>query len=80
MQSSTLETDLKIEREWRQSLQETLVKDREAKAELQQQVKELTKQQEVSVATSCMVAFAHFLIKNVFIFCYYIHIQSHHLP
>ncbi|XP_050688551.1 RUN and FYVE domain-containing protein 2-like isoform X1 [Eriocheir sinensis] len=46
VQSSTLETDLKIEREWRQSLQETLVKDREAKAELQQQVKELGKQRE----------------------------------
>ncbi|XP_045117500.1 RUN and FYVE domain-containing protein 2-like isoform X2 [Portunus trituberculatus] len=46
LQSSTLETDLKIEREWRQSLQETLVKDCEVKAELMQQIRELTKQQE----------------------------------
>lgn len=65
MQSSTLETDLKIEREWRQSLQETLVKDREAKAELQQQVKELTKQQEVTIPTFGSVVFAHFPVKNV---------------
>ncbi|KAG0718915.1 RUN and FYVE domain-containing protein 2 [Chionoecetes opilio] len=46
LQSSSLETDLKIEREWRQSLQETLVKDREIKAELQHQLKELTRQQQ----------------------------------
>lgn len=58
VQSSTLETDLKIEREWRQSLQETLVKDREAKAELQQQVKELSKQKEVSIPTCCFFIFS----------------------
>lgn len=45
--SSTIETDLKIEREWRQSLQEALVKDREVKAELQQQIADLLKQQNV---------------------------------
>lgn len=56
VQSSTLETDLKIEREWRQSLQETLVKDRETKAELQQQVKELSKQKEVNIH----IFFQHF--------------------
>ncbi|XP_045623479.1 RUN and FYVE domain-containing protein 2 isoform X3 [Procambarus clarkii] len=44
--SSTLETNLKIEREWRQSLQEALIKDRELKAELQQEVAQLAKQQE----------------------------------
>ncbi|XP_069952168.1 RUN and FYVE domain-containing protein 2 isoform X4 [Cherax quadricarinatus] len=44
--SSTIETDLKIEREWRQSLQEALVKDREINAECQQKIAELRKQQE----------------------------------
>ncbi|KAK3857662.1 hypothetical protein Pcinc_036102 [Petrolisthes cinctipes] len=44
--SSTIETDLKIEKEWRQSLQETMIMDREAKAELQQKIAELLKLQE----------------------------------
>lgn len=46
--SSSIETDLKIEKEWRQSLQETVILDREAKAELQQQIGELLKLREVS--------------------------------
>ncbi|XP_042860427.1 RUN and FYVE domain-containing protein 2-like isoform X1 [Penaeus japonicus] len=44
--SSTIETDLKIEREWRQSLQETLMKDRETLAQLQRQITELQKKED----------------------------------
>ncbi|KAG7165848.1 RUN and FYVE domain-containing protein 2-like [Homarus americanus] len=44
--SSTIETDLKIEREWRQSLQETLIKDRELNSELKQQIANLLEKQE----------------------------------
>ncbi|CAL4126110.1 unnamed protein product, partial [Meganyctiphanes norvegica] len=41
--SSTIETDLKIEREWRQSLQESSQRDKEAKAELYMEVENLKK-------------------------------------
>ena len=36
----TLEEDLRLEREWRQSLQDSIVNERTAMAELQQQVEE----------------------------------------
>jgi chromosome segregation ATPase len=38
---STLEGDLRIEREWRQSLQDTLVKDKERISELNMEVQKL---------------------------------------
>lgn len=38
---STLEGDLRIEREWRQSLQDTLVKDKEKISELNMEVQKL---------------------------------------
>lgn len=42
-----METDLKIEREWRQSLQDALMKDREANAELKLKIESLRRQKEV---------------------------------
>lgn len=38
VKSSSIEGDLRIEREWRQSLQDTMVKDREKISQLQQEV------------------------------------------
>ena len=38
---STLEGDLRIEREWRQSLQDTLIKDKEKISELNMEVQKL---------------------------------------
>jgi hypothetical protein len=40
---TTLESDLKVEREWRNSLQETLVRDRDRMVELNQEITRLTK-------------------------------------
>ncbi|XP_076054246.1 RUN and FYVE domain-containing protein 2-like isoform X2 [Oratosquilla oratoria] len=46
IKASSMETDLQIEREWRQSLQETLVKDRDQIAQLHQQIGELKRMKE----------------------------------
>jgi chromosome segregation ATPase len=43
LQVTTCQSDLKLEREWRQSLQESMVKDRDRISEMDQQVMRLTK-------------------------------------
>ena len=50
----TLEEDLRLEKEWRQSLQDSIVNDRSAMAELQRQMEETNELSNVRLVGTCV--------------------------
>jgi len=51
----TLEEDLRLEKEWRQSLQDSIVSDRSAMAELQRQMEETNELSNVPLLGTCVI-------------------------
>lgn len=60
--SSGLEGELRVEREWRQNLQSTLVSDKEKIAKLQEEITQLQALSSVSVITEKSVPYSSKLI------------------
>jgi len=75
VQNSSIEGDLRIEREWRTSLQETMVKDRDKISQLNQELAQLKSVTSVSfffvVSSSLFSSNLYEMPKLLWFFCLY---------